>query len=673
MSDLLDPPQPGLHARHDTSPPLLPPPELSEDRGGRPPRRPLHAGVGASERRTLDAHEWRRVLDERFAEPPSRRGTLVTVQLTDLAPAQDRMGPDALAEAQRRVADVYHEELGDAAWFGWRRSDRLDIVIVGAPPGRVLWPLERAARAIAVTGIHAGTETLHLSPMSGVTDLADSGAVVWALNSAGTALEASLARMDLVPRVDRPGRARSWRRPLRVAPPAERRATGAARRLLRHNGTLAVAGYLLGIGVPLLVMNLAWMVGTDISGAVFALAALAGVFTCWTLWMEVLHALRRVDPPSAPTEPVPMATAVVAAYLPNEAATIEDTIGHFLRMHPDGGLQVVLAYNTPTRLPVQDRLAALATADPRLELLQVEGSTSKAQNINAALPRCRGAVVGIFDADHHPMPEAFERAWEWLGSGYDVVQGHCLVRNGDASLTARTVAVEFEGIYAVSHPGRTRWHGFGIFGGSNGYWRAEVLRGMRFRDDMLTEDIDSSIRTLTLGGRFASDPYLTSTELAPGGLRALWHQRLRWAQGWFQVMRRRLPSCLRARDLGRGQKAGLALLLGWTQLVPWICMLPLPLVVFALQHRDVLDVHWDVPLYLLVGVLSLVTSAGQVLAGYAVAHPSVRQHRRWFLLAAAVLPLYAEFKNAAVRTAHLRELVGGRDWIVTPRGREAGR
>ena len=43
------------------------------------------------------------------------------------------------------------------------------------------------------------------------------------------------------------------------------------------------------------------------------------------------------------------------------------------------------------------------------------------------------------------------------------------------------VAAEFEAIYAVGHPGRARVHGFGIFGGSNGYWRTSVLERTRLR------------------------------------------------------------------------------------------------------------------------------------------------------------------------------------------------
>ncbi len=133
-----------------------------------------------------------------------------------------------------------------------------------------------------------------------------------------------------------------------------------------------------------------------------------------------------------------------------------------------------------------------------------------------------GEFVGIFDADHHPMPGAFERAWRWIADGADVVQGHCVIRNADESWLTRLVAVEFEQLYAVSHPGRAALHGFGIFGGSNGYWRTSALEQVRLRASFLTEDIEASMRTLEAGGRIVSDPGLVSRELAPDTVAALW-------------------------------------------------------------------------------------------------------------------------------------------------------
>ena len=97
------------------------------------------------------------------------------------------------------------------------------------------------------------------------------------------------------------------------------------------------------------------------------------------------------------------------------------------------------------------------------------------------------------------------------------------------------IAVEFDKIYAVSHPGRAATWGFGLFTGSNGYWRSTLLRDLRMNGDMLTEDIDSSLRAVSRGAKTVHDLNVVSYELAPTTLKSFWNQRLRWAQGWAQA------------------------------------------------------------------------------------------------------------------------------------------
>jgi cellulose synthase/poly-beta-1,6-N-acetylglucosamine synthase-like glycosyltransferase len=373
--------------------------------------------------------------------------------------------------------------------------------------------------------------------------------------------------------------------------------------------------------------------------------------------------------PEAVSRPYPAASAIIAAYLPNEAATVEDTLEAFLRIEYPAALQVILAYNTPQNLPVEESLRALAAREPRIHLLRVEGSTSKAQNVNAALASVEGEFVGVFDADHHPARDSFVRAWHWLCDEYDVVQGHCVVRNGDASWVARTVAVEFESIYAVSHPGRARLHAFGIFGGSNGYWRTNVLRGIRMRGSMLTEDIDSSMRLLQNGGRLASDPRLYSRELAPTTVKALWYQRMRWAQGWFQVSLRHLVGGLRNADLSIRQKLGVWALLGWREFYPWIAIQMIPIVAFlAVKSGGVDKLDWLIPLFVFTTLFTLTVGPGQTVFAWILAAPDIKRHRSWFwwyLLVASLL--YTEFKNVINRVSQLKEWARDRQWKVTPR------
>ncbi len=109
-----------------------------------------------------------------------------------------------------------------------------------------------------------------------------------------------------------------------------------------------------------------------------------------------------------------------------------------------------------------------------------------------------------------------------------------MILNSTASFQAAMIAVEFDKIYAVSHPGRSAMFGFGLFCGSNGFWRAELLKRLKMDGSMLTEDIDSALRAVSEGAKTVHDLNVVSYELAPTQWPAFWKQRLRWAQGWVR-------------------------------------------------------------------------------------------------------------------------------------------
>ena len=426
---------------------------------------------------------------------------------------------------------------------------------------------------------------------------------------------------------------------------------------------LATVGSVL---LPFLLLVGLSAIGIDLSGPLYwTLVAALGI-TALTIWAECSQALEPPRLPDTPEQPAPRATAVIAAYLPNEADTIVETVHAFLDQHYSGGLQIVLAYNTPVPLDVEDDLARLAREHADLTVLKVPDSTSKAQNVNAALRVAEGEFVGIFDADHHPAQGSFDRAWRWIADGVDVVQGHCVIRNGEDSALAKLIAVEFEQIYAVSHPGRTALYGFGIFGGSNGYWRASALEQIRLRGSFLTEDIEASMRVLDADGRIVNDPGLVSHELAPETPAALWKQRMRWAQGWFQVSLRHLRPILRKPSLSLRQKVGVAYLLGWREVYPWVAMSVWPLFGFLAWRDGGFDL--GSPMFLLLTLFTTVSGPLQTLAAWRLATPELRRHPWWFVGAGlANLLFYTEAKNLVNRIAHLKQLRGEHQWVVTPR------
>lgn len=535
--------------------------------------------------------------------------------------------------------------------------------------------LARVAEALAAERLVVAGERVQVTPVVGWVQV-EPGAVIGSdelLGRAEVAADAASLHLDLQP--VRWTAELSGSRPL---PGRRSRPTRAARlrAALGKGRTAWQIGLTLLIGVVLpfaVYVGLYDLAAVDVSRPLYLLVVAALLITAGAIWAEGFLALRASGPPREPASPPPAASAVIAAYLPNEAATIMETVESFLRQDYPGPYQVVLAYNTPRPMPVEKSLAELADRDPRLLPLKVDASTSKAQNVNAALAHVTGEFVGVFDADHHPDAGAFLRAWRWLSHGYDVVQGHCVIRNGDASWVARTNAVEFESIYAVSHPGRARLHRFGIFGGSNGYWRTSLLRETRMHGSMLTEDIDSSLRVVEDGGRIASDPGLLSRELAPTTLAALWNQRMRWAQGWFQVSRKHMGRAWRSPALSLRQKLGMTFLLGWREVYPWLSLQMFPLVAFMAWRAGGVDrLDWLVPVFVLTTLFTASVGPGQTLFARRLAAAEIRRQPGWFwryLLISSFF--YTETKNVIGRVAQVKELMGEREWKVTPRPQAA--
>ncbi len=596
------------------------------------------------------------------AQKTNRRGVIALIGLHELQPLRTRFSSRVEGEIERQTAALIMRRAEPLDVLGRDAQGRLTLLL---PETVVADAQRRLTEAMETIGAHefkAGAEVFRLTPVVGFVEFGVEADARELEERCSIAVQHAELQLDLRPVLYTP-----TMRP--VAPPVSPATGPGLLRLLVSVPAQILITQLLAIVVPLAVYLLVDTFGINIVPVAYVVVVIALLVTAILIWTEGLLALRPKHPPHLPEHRYVPATAIIAAYLPNEAATIVETIRSFQRIDYPAGLQIVLAYNTPKTMPVELTLAEMARLDPRLKVIRVEGSESKAQNVNAALSEVTGEFIGIFDADHHPEPNGFRRAWRWLDSGYDVVQGHCAVRNGDETWVSRMVAVEFEAIYAVSHPGRARLHGFGIFGGSNGYWKAHLLHEIRMHAFMLTEDIDSSIRALLEGRRIASDPLLISRELAPVTLRALWNQRMRWAQGWFQVSYRYMWKGLASRRLTLRQKLGLIQLLIWRELYPWIANQMVPIVIFwTIKYGGLDRIDWLVPIFVLTTIFTLGTGPAQTLLAWRLANRDIRRHAGWFLYYLVMSSLfYTAFKNLIAVVAQVNEALQQRRWKVTPR------
>ena len=447
----------------------------------------------------------------------------------------------------------------------------------------------------------------------------------------------------------------------------------AARKATRLRGVPwgSIALVLLAVVALPTVLDVQWARAfpTFLHGLRLFIIVVYTVTSVMVVW-ESLAAWRLPPLPAPGAEgDLPACTAVVVAYLPNEQDIILETLQHMLgRVDvPEERFQVILAYNTPEALPVEDVLRDMAAHDRRLCLLRVAGSRSKAENVNAALEIATGEVVAVYDADHLPEPACFRKAWRRLAQGYHVVQGRCVIRNYAENWLTRTVAVEFDSIYAVSHQGRSNMSGTAIFGGSNGYWRRDALRDVGMNPAMLTEDIDASVRTLLAGRRLIHDRSIVSFELAPTQPKHWFHQRKRWAQGWLEVTLAYVRALLASPHLTSGQKLLWLYLLAWREVYPVLGMQFFPLVIAAWWLSRPL--HWfGTPLLIATSLLNLTVGLFQTWVTYQRASDEDRPSlRTWFLVYGLFSLVYTTVKTTVTLVAQLGHLRRDRAWVTTPR------
>jgi len=403
--------------------------------------------------------------------------------------------------------------------------------------------------------------------------------------------------------------------------------------------------------------------------SVYALTSAMLIWEASAAWRVEQHVLALDTLP-----PLPGCTAIIAAYLPNEQDIILETIHHMLTQVdvPPDQFQVILAYNTPESLAIEADLQELAARDPRLLPLRVSGSRSKAENVNAALGAATGEIVAVFDADHLPAHDSFHRAWRWLSDGCAMVQGRCLIRNHAHNWLTRTVAIEFDTIYSVAHPGRARISGTAIFGGSNGYWRRDVLTEMQMNPAMLTEDIDVTVRSLLAGHRLVHDRSIVSAELAPLQIRHWMLQRKRWAQGWLEVAIRHTGAMMRSPLYSPGQKTLWYYLLIWREVYPALSIQFFPLLLVSALTG--IRIHWfGNPFFIAAAVLNLGCGPFVMLATYALAPPKARKGLGvWYWIYGLFSLVYTTLKLTVTLIAQFSHLLRDREWVTTPREKPTG-
>ena len=417
------------------------------------------------------------------------------------------------------------------------------------------------------------------------------------------------------------------------------------------------------LGLPLLVYWALDRAGLDITSVAYLAVVGALAFTALAIWVECLAAYRPQRPPETHRGRYPRATAIIAAYLPNEAATIVETVEAFLAPGLPRRAAGRPRLQHPARLPVEDELRR----SPRATRASSRSASTQRSRRRTSTPRWPPPRRVRRHVRRRPPPGAGRvRARLALASnGYDVVQGHCVVRNGDARWSPHGRG-RVRGDLRRQPPGRARLHGFGDVrrlqrllahrrAARDPHARLDAHRGHRL--------VDARRR----GGRpHRLRPGLISASSAPRRSRRCGTSGMRWAQGWFQVSLRTCgracapPSSACARSsassscsAGARSTRGSRCRCSRCSRTGWLRGRRTSTGSCRSSSRR----------------RSFTMGAGRCRPGrLSPGGARACAARRWFVaLPPRVQFFYTEFKNIVARVAQIKQLTGERQWRVTPR------
>jgi len=278
----------------------------------------------------------------------------------------------------------------------------------------------------------------------------------------------------------------------------------------------------------------------------------------WLLLLAAsLHLLRlglwglftplRTEPAAAPVAPDDLPFVTVQIPLRNERIVARRALRAAASLDwPADRIEIqVLDDSDDDTKEIVDRAAAevLATGRAITVLRRPQRSGYKAGALDDALPRARGELIAILDADFVPPADFLRRL---VGNFRDnpqlgFVQGRWSFLNEEENLLTRVQALILHGLMLVEQPYLTA-HGRPIqFNGTGGIWRKRVLvEAGGFRGGgtaSVTEDMDLSYRACLLGYHGKQLPEVAVPTELPGTMAAFRVQQQRWVRGGAQVLR----------------------------------------------------------------------------------------------------------------------------------------
>ncbi|MDO9556570.1 MAG: glycosyltransferase [Coriobacteriia bacterium] len=258
------------------------------------------------------------------------------------------------------------------------------------------------------------------------------------------------------------------------------------------------------------------------------------------IWSSIIYFFRRehrgdMSFYEVADEDLPAVSIIVPAY--HEELTVARTLGGLLQIdYPDFEIIVVNDASDDDTLAEAQKFIH----DSHVRIIDKRVNEGKAMAINDALPLASGEIIMVVDGDAVPDSDVLR----WVVPHFlhnprlAAVTGNPRVRN-PYTLLAKIQTIEFSSIISLLKRSQVVWGRVMTVSGVIGVYRKSALEDVGLCvHDCVTEDISTSWEFQRRYYDIRYEPRAMVRMQVPHTLRALWSQRLRWARGLAQTLRR---------------------------------------------------------------------------------------------------------------------------------------
>ena len=256
------------------------------------------------------------------------------------------------------------------------------------------------------------------------------------------------------------------------------------------------------------------------------------------LWYFIRWELPQRGGPEHPPElrHAPPASILIPCF--NEEQNVRDTVAYALATeYPQFE---VIAINDGSKDRTAQILDELAGQYPRLRVVHLGANQGKAMALRAGAISARHEFLICLDGDAllHPRAVAWMMTHFAAGGRVGAVTGNPRILNR-SSLLGKLQVGEFSSIIGLlKRAQRVYGRIFTVSGVIVGYRRTALHRVGYWSEDMSTEDIDISWRLQMDHWDIRYEPESLCYIYMPETFRGLWRQRMRWARGGVEVLRK---------------------------------------------------------------------------------------------------------------------------------------